>query len=207
MHSHTFFCSLDLLSGQVVRVPHSRHCNEFFDLSPCNLVPLYYNDDWWCGDLHPVSSFPDAVKVCQTSHLDCDDHFFILSMDSVLHQLQALCAFAHVFHKWYCKDFQQFPGFDFFNLDDSLVDDTCCVDYSVTVCEYHCHCCVLVGDCRDSTNCVWSRDHHPDVGKCRLDHSRSVDCWCNSLVPLGRERYTFIFPWDWISLCDARYSC
>jgi len=145
-------------------IPHSRLFDAFFAQSLGHLVPLYHKHNWQCGDLPPLPPVPDAVRIRQSSHLVRDHHSSMLRMDLSPHLLQALCAIADVPHKWYCMDFQPFPGFVFFNVDDSHVDRTRCVDDDFTVRQCHRLHSVLVGDCHDCAFCDPSRVHDSDVG-------------------------------------------
>jgi len=114
-------------------VTHFRHLDAFFDQCLTQLVPLYYKDNWQCGDLHPQSPFPDAVRVHQLWHLHRDYSSCLLSMDLISYRLQAFCAYAHVSHEWYCMDFEPFPPFIAFNIDDSFPHCMCWVHYNVMV--------------------------------------------------------------------------
>jgi len=118
----------------------------------------------------------------------------ICNMNLELNHLQSLCVFAHVPHEWYCIDVQPFPGFIFFNVDNSLVDHTCCVIDSVMVRQCHRRRCVLVGDCPDCRPPVHFHIHIPDVCQFLLVEMRSVDCWHNLWVHLIGQRYTLVSP-------------
>jgi len=156
-------------------VPHSCRLDAHFAPFPHHLVPVNYKDDCRCGDLPHQSPFPGVVRACQPSHLDWDHPSFVLRMNLVPHLMQALCAFAHLPREWYCMDCQPVSGFIFFNVDDSLVDCTCCVDDNVRARQCHrCHR-ILAGHCRDSTLRGLLRVHYPDVGRCLLVEKRSAD--------------------------------
>jgi len=188
-------------------VPHSTSLDAFIDLSPCHLVPLYYKDNWQCRDFPSLSPFPDAVRVCQPSHLHLDYHSFLLSMDLVRHLVQALCGFAHVPHEWYCMDFQRFPEFVFFNIKNSLLNCMCCVDDVIAVRQCYRHHCIVEGDCNVRARYVSFHFHNLDVGWCLLVAQHSVEHRRNLLVYLVWQWYALVSHQNLTSLSHAPSRC
>lgn len=72
-------------------------------------------------------------------------------------------------------DFQSLPGLGLFNVNDSILDHIRCVDEHLVVCQCHCHHCMLVIDCRDSTLLMSFHVHDQDVGWIHQVEKHSVD--------------------------------